>query len=44
MSRVGAKRNETFTGRHELQRRNGTPVKANGSKTNSSFEKVGISR
>ena len=36
-----AQRNETFRVWHNIERRNTTSVKNNGSKTNSSFEKVG---
>ena len=38
---VGAQHSETFRGWHEKQRKNSTPVTANGSKTSSSFEEVG---
>ena len=42
MCRVGAHRNEPFRGMHKMQRRyKKTPVKTNGSKATSSFEKVG---
>ena len=41
MSRVGAQRNDTFRGWHEMQRRDTAPVKTNVSKTSSPFEKVG---
>ena len=39
--RVGAQLNKTFRGWHDMQRRDTTPAKTNGSKTNSSFENVG---
>ena len=39
MSRVGPQ-HETFRGWHEMQNRDKTPVKTNGSKTSSLFEKV----
>ena len=42
MSRVRAQCNESFRGWHEMQRRDTTPVKINGSKARSSFEKVEI--
>ena len=41
MSRVKAQHNETFREWHEIQRRDTTPVKTNGSKTSSLFENVG---
>ena len=41
MSRVGAQRNETFRGCYEMQRRDTTPVKTNGTKMSSSFKNVG---
>ena len=40
MSRVGAQRTETFRGWHEMKERDTAPVKTNGSKTSSLFEKV----
>ena len=41
MSRVETQRNETFSWWNEMRRRDATPVKINGSKTSSLFEKVG---
>ena len=41
MSRVGTQRNETFDGGIKMQRRDTVLVETNGSKTSSSFEKVG---
>ena len=41
MSRVGAHRNETSRGWYEMQRRDTTPLKTNGTKMSSSFKKVG---
>ena len=41
MSAVGAQRNETIIGWHEIQRNELTPVKTNGCKTNNFFKKVG---
>lgn len=41
MSRVGAQRNAAFRERHEMQRRDTTPGKIDGSKTSYPFEKVG---
>ena len=38
---VGAQANETFRGLYKIQRRATNPVKTNGSKTSSSFKKVG---
>ena len=40
MSREGAQHNETFRGWHEMQRRDTSSVKTNGSKTSSLFDKV----
>ena len=41
MTTVGAQRNETFRGWHEMQRRDASSVKSNCSKMSRSFEKVG---
>ena len=41
VSRVGAQFNERFREWHENQRRDTSPMKSNGSKTSSTFEKVG---
>ena len=41
MSRVETQRNETFSWWNEMRRRDATPVKINGSKTSSFFEKLG---
>ena len=40
MSSVRAQQNETFRGRHEIQGRDTTPVKINGSKSVSLFDEV----
>ena len=40
MSRVETQHNETFRGSYEIRRRDTTPVKTNGSKTSSTFDKV----
>ena len=41
MSWMGVRRNETFGGWHEMQRRDITAVKTNGSKTSRFLEKKG---
>ena len=43
MSAVGAQRNETIIGWHEIQRNELTPVKTNGCKTITSLRKLVIS-
>ena len=41
---AGAQQNETFKGWYEMKRRDTTPLKINGSKTSSSFDKEGSQR
>lgn len=41
MNRMGAQRNKTIRGWYEMQRSDKTPVKANVTKSNNSFGKVG---
>ena len=41
MNRMGAQRNKTIRGWYDMQRSDKTPVKANGTKSNNSFGKVG---